>query len=466
MSTPWNVRLETLADVLGKPIVGAQASVVLMRVSTDSRDIEAGDLFVALPGERTDGHAHVGEAKAKGAVAALVERPIAGLPYILVPSTVEALALLGAWWRQACATPMIAITGSNGKTTVKEMIAHILRAHVERLGGNPETEVLATPGNFNNHLGLPLTLLGLRPSHRYAVVEMGMNHAGELAQLTKIARPNLALINNVQRAHIGMFGSLEEVAQAKSEILDGLPEDGIAILNADDAFVGFAKARAGARRQLYFSAKQTADVGPLLASVPVLNAQSPAQQLVIQIGGRQEACHLPLMGPHNAHNALAAVAAAMAFGVPTGLSLQALESFTGSKGRLKFLKAASGASIIDDTYNANPDSVLAALAVLGALPGQRMMILGDLGELGEGAPAMHREVGIASKAAKLDYFFGLGVLVEEAVHAYGGSARATEDIDELCTWVKPLLHKDMTVLVKGSRFMKMERVVKELSECC
>jgi UDP-N-acetylmuramoyl-tripeptide--D-alanyl-D-alanine ligase len=461
IAEPWGVELATVAEVLHAPVIGAAPSRPLVRVSTDSRDIQEGDLFVALVGERVDGHDFIGEARQKGAIAALVERPVEGLPYVQVGSCVEALGALAQWWRGECPTPLVAITGSNGKTSVKELTAQILRTYVGEAG-----EVLATQGNFNNHLGLPLTLLRLRRSHRFAVVEMGMNHAGELSVLTRIARPQVALLNNVQRAHIGMFRSIDEVALAKAEIFEGLSADGIAIINQDDPFRAVAEQKAGAHKVLRFSLGEAADMGPVIASVPVNNAFPPAQQLVISVGSRALACHLPLMGMHNAANALAAMTAAWALGVPPEFSCRALESFKGVPGRLMALQGVSGVRLIDDTYNANPDSVIAAIEVLARQPGRRILVLGDLGELGEGAPLMHREVGEAARKAGLDGLFGLGVLVGEAVSAFGPGARSTEELSELCDWMKPLLGPELTVLIKGSRFMKMERVVKELSTCC
>jgi UDP-N-acetylmuramoyl-tripeptide--D-alanyl-D-alanine ligase len=460
----WGVSLAELAAALG--LAGTWPDRSLSGVCTDSRLLRSGDLFVALAGERVDGHQFVSAAAAAGAGAVLVERAMAagdtdlGVPALQVASTIAALARLAGWWRQRIAPQLIAITGSNGKTTVKELVGCILATDARLRGVEPQTELLVTQGNFNNHLGLPLTLLRLRPGHRRAVVELGMNHPGELTTLSALARPQVALINNVQRAHVGLLGSLAAVARAKGEIFSGLAPDGTAVINADDPHADALAAMAGARRAIRFSAVSAADVGPLLDA----RAEGTGQRLHFSVAGREYRCQLPLPGRHNASNLLAAIAAVLPLGVSVETACAAVADFPGVPGRLRTHILASGARVIDDTYNANPDSVLAALAVLAAQDGRRILVLGDLGELGEGAPAMHAEMGRAARAAGVDSLYGLGSLVAEAARAFGAQARVTEDAVELIGWLKPDLDRHTTVLIKGSRFMRMERIVAGLTE--
>ena len=459
----WGVTLGELARVLGIPAPEREAAALaLARVSTDSRDVQPGDLFVALRGERVDGHAFVAAALAAGAAAAMVEPgAVAGMPapLLVVPSTLDALAALAAWWRQRIDPVVVAITGSNGKTTVKEMVACILAADARERGVDADAELLVTQGNFNNHLGLPLTLLRLRAGHRRAVLELGMNHAGELTRLAAIARPMVALVNNVQRAHVGLLGTLENVADAKAEIFSGLLAGGTAVINADDGLATRLAERACGHATLTFACAHAAAVGPLLAREPGV----AGQQLRFACAGREVSFTLPLAGLHNASNALAAVAAVLPLGIAPERAATALESIAVVPGRLQTRPGRGGARLIDDTYNANPDSVLAAIEVLAAQPGRRILVLGDLGELGAQAPALHAELGRACRALGIDQMFGLGTQVAEAVAAFGPAARVARDPVELCGWVLPLLAHDVTVLVKGSRFMRMERVVEGLA---
>jgi len=463
---PWNVSLAQLCEVLSlTPSVANADHIRFTRVCTDSRDIRPGDLFVALKGERSDGHDFIDQVLKAGAHAALVERSIASTagPVMLVDSCIEALGRIAQWWRSQLTLSVIAVTGSNGKTTVKEMVATILAAQAQSEGLNPVEAVLATRGNFNNHLGLPLTLLRLRPSHRFAVVEMGMNHAGELTKLTEMGHPDVALVNNVQRAHVGFLGTLEDVARAKAEIFKGLSASGVAVINADDPSAEICKQQAQDHRIVLFSVDQNVDVGPIDAMVAVHDAYQPAQQLVIRVGQRRIACHLPLPGKHSASNALAAIAATLAIGIDPALACKALESFTGVQGRLRSVAGQNGARLIDDTYNANPDSVLAAISVLSAQGGTRVLVLGDLGELGDQSLSLHAELGRACLASGIDYLFGLGRDVQEAAKEFGHHARTTESPQELCEWITPLLANDVTVLIKGSRSMRMERIVEGLA---
>ena len=461
MSPGMQLPLAELAAALGCALPATlDGAACVQRVTTDSRDVQPGDLFVALAGTRTDGHDHVADSLRAGALAALVERPTAGAGAELqVPSTAAALLTLAAWWRRKIDPAVIAITGSNGKTTVKDMVVCILREDARQRGAAPDTEVLGTQGNFNNHLGLPLTLLRLREGHSRAVVEIGMNHAGELTVLSQVAAPQVALVNNVQRAHVGHFAGLAEVAAAKGEIFAGLLPQGTAVINADDASASQLEALAGDHVIRHFACSQEADVGPLLVDLPF----GPGQQLVFEVAGARVACLLPVPGRHNASNALAAVSAVLPLGVPVSVACAALEKFTPPAGRLQMVAGQRGAQLIDDTYNANPDSVLAALAVLAARGGLRVLVLGDLGELGADGASLHAELGRACRAAGIEHLFGLGELAQSAVAAFGEGARGTTDAEQLCGWVRDLLDERTTVLVKGSRFMRMERIVQGLS---
>ncbi len=449
--------LADVASVLGLPLPALAEPRAVAAVTIDSRAVRPGDLFVALSGSRVDGHDYVPMALAAGAVAAVTERAVAGVPaasLLQVPAAEAALQQLARAWRQRHPLPAIAVTGSNGKTTVKGMIAAILAADVQARGFAAEEAVLATAGNLNNHLGLPLTLLRLRPQHQRAVFEMGMNHAGELTLLSLLAQPQVALVINVQRAHVGHFASLAGVAAAKGEIFQGLVPDGIAVINADDGSAGLLRALAAGHVIHTFSCTGAADVGPLLQVV----ADGGGQQLQFLVDGVRHHTSLALPGQHNAANALAAIAATRALGVPVAIACQGLAAFTGVAGRLQVHAGRGGARVIDDTYNANPDSVLAALKVLGGYAGRRILVLGDLGELGADTDALHGELGEAARAAGIDLLFGLGTHVAAATQAFGNGARHTTVAEELQGWLEPLLAPETTLLIKGSRFMRMERI--------
>ena len=422
-------------------------------IATDSRAAEPGCLFFALRGERFDAHNFLNEVATAQALAAVVDqawaaRNRAPLPIIAVPDTRLALGRLAAAWRQQIKTRVIAITGSNGKTTVKEMLASIARAAVG------EDAVLATQGNFNNDIGMPLTLFRLRDTHRYAILEMGMNHAGELTYLSGLARPDVALINNAQSAHLEGLGSVENIARAKGEILSGLSESGIAVLNAEDASLPLWRELAGKRRVVTFGLSPTADV---------VGAAGEAGQLMIKTPAGNIDVSLQVRGLHNARNAVAAATAAYVAGIAPDAIARGLAAFTGVKGRLQASQGLEGARFIDDSYNANPDSTKAAIGVLAAETGVRVLVLGDMGELGPNAPALHREVGAYAKQAGIERLFGLGDLSKSAVEAFGEGGMHFERIEELLAELHNLLAPDVVVLVKGSRFMQMERVVKSFA---
>jgi UDP-N-acetylmuramoyl-tripeptide--D-alanyl-D-alanine ligase len=441
--------IDTAAREIGAGRRGPAAS--FDGVTSDSRQVSHGDLFVALKGDRFDGHDFVDQALELGAVAAMVsepervQHPHARL--IIVDDTRIGLGKLAARWRARFRIQLLAITGSNGKTSVKEMAAGCLRAAA---GDNA---VLATSGNLNNDIGVPLMLLRLRSHHRYAVIEMGMNHLGEIAYLTGLAAPSVALVTNAGTAHIGELGSREAIARAKGEIYQGLTDEGIAVINADDAFAGYWRSLNTGRRVVDFALDQPAQVrgqweaaqGGSLVTVTTPDASYRAR------------LHVP--GVHNVRNALAACAAAHALRVPWQAVMRGLAEFEGAKGRLQSKPCRGGGVLIDDTYNANPDSTRAAIAVLAAKPGTRVLVLGDMGELGAEGRSLHEAVGVAAREAGIDRMLTLGKLSAAAAAAFGAGGRHFRDIDELCAALEGMLGRDLTVLVKGSRFMRMERVV-------
>jgi UDP-N-acetylmuramoyl-tripeptide--D-alanyl-D-alanine ligase len=447
--------LSQAAAAIGAERVGPD--VDFNAVTTDSRSAGPGELFVALRGERFDGHQFVAQALAQGATAAVVERGTVlppGASALLVADTRIALGQLAAHWRSRFAIPVVAVTGSNGKTTVKEMLAGILREAISPEELAAGGEVLATRGNLNNDIGMPLTLLSLRAAHRYAVIEMGMNHPGEIACLTRIARPDVALINNAHAAHLEGLENVGQVARAKGEIFEGLDAGGIAVINADDAYAELWRGLAGSHGVVDFGVEHPAQV---------------TGRYKLGVHGSELALHTPqgdcpvqlqVPGMHNVRNALAAAAAAVALGVANEAIAAGLAGFAGVKGRLQRKPGLHGATLIDDTYNANPGSVRAAIAVLAAAPGKRLLVLGDMGELGPEAEALHRQIGETAKQAGVDMLFALGDLSRFAAGSFGAGGRHFERIQELLAEVENLLEPDVTVLVKGSRFMQMERVVK------
>jgi len=432
-------------------------------VSTDSRSIAAGELFVALKGERFDGHDYVRNVLTHGAAAAMVDHGWAGqhgagLPLVHVADTRVALGRLGGHWRARFDIPLIGITGSNGKTTVKEMCAAIMREHERRDDLDPAETVLATTGNLNNDIGLPLMLLRLHAGHRAAVIEMGMNHAGEIAWLTELARPTVALVNNAQRAHLEGLGTLTDVARAKGEIFAGLGCDGVAVINADDPHAGLWRQMAEGRPVIAFGLDGDADVRA--------TARSRGFASVVTLTAAQGTVdfELPVPGRHNVRNAVAAAAACLAAGASLGTVAEALSRYEGIKGRLQRRTGLNGALVVDDTYNANPDSMRAAIDVLAGVPGRRILVMGDMGETGEAAGQFHDEIGGYAKSAGIDRLLALGDLSATAVRNFGAGAEHFRKPEELVKALVAGLGPDTTVLVKGSRFMRMERVVDAIVE--
>jgi len=447
------MRLSEAATMLGVPFAGPDAEV--LRVSTDSRSIKPGDLFIALRGEKFDGGHFATQALQQGAVGVVLDAAQAPdiAAAIRVDDTRLALGRLAAAWRKRFSIPVVAITGSNGKTTVKEMLAAILRVEA-----GSDAAVLHTEGNLNNDIGLPLMLLRLRDTHQFAVLEMGMNHTGEIDYLTRLARPDVALINNALTAHIGFLGSVENIARAKGEIFNGLLDAGIAVFNADDAHAWLWREANAGRCIIDFGIKQPASVRGqyrpgTFGSALTLTLPNACLDIALQVPGE-----------HNVMNALAAATAAFALDVSLRSIDAGLSAFSGVKGRLQRKAALHGSTFIDDTYNANPDSVKAALAVLAQQPGKKVLVLGDMGELGVDAAAMHAQIGLAAREAGVDRLLALGELSHETVGAFGAGAMHFERIQELLAELENELTPDTTVLVKGSRFMQMERVVQSFME--
>jgi UDP-N-acetylmuramoyl-tripeptide--D-alanyl-D-alanine ligase len=427
-------------------------------VSIDTRTLQPGALFVALHGKNFDGHDFVANAQRQGASAAMVDRPLPrGLPIIHVDDTRLALGRLSAAWRARYDISVVAVTGSNGKTTVKEMITAILAQR---------GEVLATQGNLNNDLGVPLTLLRLRESHRYAVIEMGANHPGEIAYVAQLTRPGVGVVTNAGAAHLEGFGSLEGVARGKGELFQALAADGVAVLNVDDRFASLWSQLIAGRTTVRFGVDQTADV----SVVPQTEHMEIGDELTMRFTLRTPAGEVPVLmhicGRHNMVNACAAAAAAVAAGAGAADIQRGLASLRAVKGRLQLKRVAAGVRILDDTYNANPTSLRAALQVLGLAPGKKILVLGDMGELGSGAEGLHGEMGEEARAAGVEQLFTVGVLTRFTAQRFGGGARhfATQEelIEALRTVLSGMGRETATVLVKGSRRMQMERVVAAL----
>jgi len=424
-------------------------------VATDSRTIRPGELFVALKGEHFDGHDYVEPALQRGAVAALVAADCVGRltgNLVAVADPRRALGELAAFWRQRFALPVVGIVGSNGKTTVKEMTAAILRAS---LGTR---DVLATPGNLNNAIGLPLTVLRLRGHHRAAVIEIGMNHPGETAELAAIAMPTIGVINNAQREHQEFMKSVADVAAEHAALLNALLDGGVVVLNADDDYASFWQ-EVMVRRNAAGAMLTLRDFGLRAPAVVTARMRAEAWGCVVEVimPEGKATVELRVPGRHNVANALGAIAAATAAGASVGDAVAALTAFRPLSGRLHTIDLPGGGAVIDDSYNANPDSVRAAIAVLSRAPVPRWLVLGDMGEVGDQGLAFHREVGAYARAVGIDRMLGVGDLAQHAVAAFGAGGEHFSSIGALANALHP--GPGVTVLVKGSRFMRMERIV-------
>ncbi len=434
--------LSQIAEMTGGELIGGD--VAIDSVATDSRLVKPDQLFIAIKGERFDAHDFVAELDGK-AGAALVHKKIdCDLPQILVKNTLLALADLASAWRAKLTMPVIGLTGSNGKTTLKEMIAAIL---------SQQGKVLATFGNLNNDIGMPLTLLRVREDHDYAVIEMGANHFKEIEFLTNIARPNVAVVNNAGAAHLEGFGDLQGVAKAKGEIFIGLGTHGVAVINADDTFADYWKDSNKDRKVITFGINNEATISGRLLS---------DGGLVIKAGVQEVRANLQLLGRHNALNALAATAVCTALGIKLETIVKGLESLQPVKGRLAPVAGIYNARILDDTYNANPDSARVALDVLA---GQKntAFILGDMGELGDDTLKLHGQIGEQAKRVGIDKMYCLGKYSAKACEKFGKNGHSFKEMDDLLESLTSNMSENMTILVKGSRAMKMERAVEALS---
>ena len=459
MHLKLDLALSWLTQARGLNVQGGVAD----RVHTDSRNLQPGDLFVALRGERFDGNQFIAQAKAQGAVAVVCEASgeaqaaAHALPALVVPDARIALGELAAGWRAQFNLPVIAVTGSNGKTTVTQMIASILRAYAGE-------DALSTQGNLNNDIGVPLTLFNLRTHHRVAVVELGMNHPGEIAYLSKLAQPTVALVNNAQREHQEFMGTVEAVAIENGAVLQALPASGVAVFPADDAFTSVWQELSLPleRRTFAMNAENAAEPGHVRAAV--VSWQSGAWHFTLKSSEGTAPVRLHIAGRHNVKNALAASACALAAGVPLAAVAQGLIAFEPVKGRSRawVLPCTGGdITVVDDTYNANPDSVRAAIEVLADLPAPRLLVLGDMGEVGNQGPAFHAEVGAYAAECGLDAVYTLGDLSRHASQAFG-TVSHFDDMEDLLAMVTAQVGQFKSVVVKGSRFMKMERVVEAL----
>ena len=421
-------------------------------VSTDTRHIAPGNLFVALKGENFDAHDFLPELDGRKVAAVVAERlpEKCPLPALVVPDTRHALGEIGKNWRMRFTLPVIGVTGSNGKTTVKEMIASVFTSAFG------ETGYLATRGNFNNDIGVPLTLFRLEPVHRAAVIELGMNHAGEMGVLSALACPTIGLVNNAQREHQEFMQSVKAVAEENGTVIRSLPENGVAVFPADDTYTALWRSYAGHRQTVSFGFTEKADV------TASCRFSTSGTEVDMAYRGRVYRMVLSTSGRHNVRNAMAAAACCHAAGIDWNDIVKGLEAFRPVRGRLEKKIAFNGALLIDDTYNANPDSVRAAIDVLADVKTGGVLVLGDMGEVGRDGERFHAEVGEYARERQIPCLFTFGEMARFASRAYGEKARHFTSFDEMNAVLRQVVGPDMAVLVKGSRFMKMERVVEQL----
>lgn len=443
----FTMKLSRVAEILNVEYHGED--VLIEGISIDTRTLQGGELFVALRGENFNANEFAVTAVQQGAVACVLEKAVPGVEnYIVVNDCRKALAQMAKAWRARFDIPVIAVTGSNGKTTVKEMIASILS---ER--GN----VLATEGNLNNDIGVPLTIFRLNEQHDSAIIEMGANHPGEIAYLVDIADPDVGIVNNAAAAHLEGFGSLEGVARTKGEMFSGLNSQAIAIINADDQFASLWDELAGSRNKIYFGLGDKAEVSATWKAIPAgseMSVSTPQQSFTVQ---------LSLPGRHNVMNALAAIAACGAINISKNDIKTGLEKIQPVKGRLQLKTGINGSQVIDDTYNANPESLKVALDVLGSFSGQHYLALGDMGELGEDSRILHEQAGKQAKKSGVQRLYTLGPLAELAGMAFGQGAESYQQHEDMIEVLKSELHEHITLLVKGSRSMHMEKIVDAVS---
>ena len=462
MSAPM-MTLNQAARWLPQAVLVGDGTTSVQRVHTDTRTLQAGDLFVALKGERFDANSFLAQAREAGAVAAVCQPgQLAAMGWngLEVADSKQALGQLAAGWRVQFKLPLIAVTGSNGKTTVTQMIASILRA----AAGDA---AFSTQGNLNNDIGVPLTLLRLRDAHRLAVVELGMNHPGEIAGLAQMAAPTVALVNNAQREHQEFMGTVEAVAHENGSVITALPADGVAVYPADETYTSVWQTLAGNRRSLRFALDAATGAEVRATQIAWIGAHWDVHAATPQ---GPLAFTLQVAGRHNVKNALAAAACAIAAGVPLAAIAEGLSAFVPVKGRSRAIEAhwqGRALTLVDDSYNANPDSVRAAIDVLRELPGPRLLVLGDMGEVGDQGEAFHVEIGQYAREQGIEQVLTLGTLARHVTGQHPGARHcgdAPADMPALLEAVQPLLAQTASVLVKGSRFMQMERVVELLQQ--
>lgn len=442
-------RMSAVAEQLRGELTGGDGT--FLGISTDTRSLQSGQLFVALRGPNFDGNAFVAEARDRGAAGALVSvMAETSLPQVRVPDTLHGLGSLASGWRRQFDLTVIGVTGSAGKTTVKEMIAAVL-------SGRAQT--LATRGNLNNEIGVPLTLCELSSDHRLAVIEMGANHQGEIRRLCALARPDIGVVTLAGASHLEGFGSVEGVARAKGELFESLQPDGTAVINADDTYAGLWREMCGADRIVTFGHGPAAEV--TARNVDDRAGQSSSFRLVTPIGSVQVS--LPLPGRHNVTNALAASAVAMAAGADVDEIATGLSRVRGVAGRLQVRPGLADCRLIDDTYNANPGSMRVAIDFLTGLDGQAWAVLGDMGELGEEGPALHREVGEYARSLGVERIFCIGALSRETATGFGEGAQHFMDPEALLDELHRVVGPDINLLIKGSRMMRLEQVVAGLT---
>lgn len=440
--------LATAAKVVN--CVNPSGTNTIKGAAIDSRIVKQGDIFIAIKGEKVDGHNYLAAARKAGASAALVsKRQDDDLPQLVVDDVVAAFGQLAKYWRNQCRCKVIAVTGSNGKTTVKEMLSTIL---------SQSHHVVATAGNYNNNIGVPLTLFRLQSDTDYAVIEMGANHQGEIAELVKLAEPSVALINNVSAAHIEGFGSLEGIATAKGEIFSQLPNGGVGIVNAEMPYLAQWQAMLPQQTMLTFGFTPEADVQATDCQSHVID-----NHFMVELDTVFHYIDLPLPGKHNIANALAAITVCKALSLPVEDLITGLAAMKGVPHRLQIRQGSHKATLIDDTYNANPGSFQQALATLQTFPGQHWLVLGDFGELGDDKEQIHRELGYKAKAAGIKQLMTVGQYSALASTAFGIGAQHFEDIAEIQSYLEKNLTENTTCLIKGSRFMQLDRLADGLA---
>lgn len=441
--------ISEIAEIIGCPTPLTEA--VVTGAVIDSRKIETGDMFVALAGEHVDGHDYLAQARLAGASVALVShRQDDEIPQLVVNDVVTAFGHIAAYWRQQCQAKVIAITGSNGKTTVKEMVAAIL-------GQN--SAVLATQGNLNNELGVPLTIARLDKFDDYAVIEMGANHLGEIARLVKIAKPDVAIINNVAPAHLEGFGDIDGVAKAKGEIFTGLVKTGVGVINADMPYGDDWRETLADKNVITFALESEAEI-----TAKDIQLDTTSSHFMVELANEFHYINLPLTGVHNVANALAAIAICSALGIAPAQMVKGLSAVKAAPHRLQLKAGINHSQIVDDTYNANPASYQQALASLKTFSGDHWLVLGDFGELGADTKELHQKMGLDAKQSGISRLFAIGENSQFAVEAFGEGATHFDDINVLLQQLQQDLTSEATCLIKGSRFMQLDKLADLLTD--